>query len=352
MLPNERLTSSPLSARIASAVLVAALSPIAAVGTSAAAGPAAHVIVKLRPRLAAEAGAAVLGRGRPLGAQAAPAGVRSFLQRHGLGALAPVHAARLAAGARTGRTDTALSAETRRRFAARARRRPGAFQPPDLSRTYRLEAAVASGPELEALLASLAADPDVEYAEEDKRAAISLVPNDPYFSSTGTWGQAYADLYGLKKIGADVAWDSAAGEGVTVAVVDTGVDYTHADLADNIWTNAGEIPGNGIDDDGNGYVDDVRGWDFVGASYNAPAPDADPGDGHGHGTHVAGTIAAEGNNGVGVIGVAWKARVMAVKGLDNGGSGLYSQLASAIVYAADNGADVINASWGGTGTTQ
>src|SRR5262249_52358184 len=169
---------------------------------------------------------------------------------------------------------------------------------------------------------------------------------------TGTWGQAYDDLYGLKKIGAATAWDSTAGEGVTVAVVDTGVDRAHPDLAANMWVNGGEVPGNGLDDDGNGYVDDVVGWDFVGANYSTPRPDADPRDGHGHGTHVSGTIAAVGNNGMGVIGVAWRARIMAVKGLDDYGYGLDSQLAAAVVYAADNGADVINASWGGAGSSQ
>ena len=85
-----------------------------------------------------------------------------------------------------------------------------------------------------------------------------------------------------------------------VAVIDTGIDYTHPDLAANIWTNPGEIAGNGVDDDGNGFVDDVHGYDFAN-------DDGDPMDDHGHGTHVAGTIAAVGNNGIGVAGVAWTA---------------------------------------------
>src|SRR6185369_7783276 len=169
--------------------------------------------------------------------------------------------------------------------------------------------------------------------------------NDPYFNSLGTWGQWYDDLWGVKKIGAPSAWDTTAGAGVVVAVVDTGIDFTHPDLAGNIFTNPKEIPGNGIDDDHNGYVDDYQGWNFV-ASNNSPIDD------HGHGTHVAGTIAASGNNGIGVIGVAWQAKVMPLKGLSSTGSGWDSDLAHAIIYAADNGADVISNSWGGFGQSQ
>src|SRR5207248_7768408 len=116
----------------------------------------------------------------------------------------------------------------------------------------------------------------------------------------------------------------------------------HPDIAANVWTNSDEIPGNGIDDDHNGFVDDTRGWDFGNG-------DNDPTDFFGHGTHVAGTIAAVGNNGVGVVGVAPKARIMPVKGFDDSGSGNSANLARAIIYAADNGADVLNNSWGCTG---
>lgn len=126
-----------------------------------------------------------------------------------------------------------------------------------------------------------------------------------------------------------------------MAVIDTGVDYTHKDLADNIWVNEGEIPGNGIDDDGNGYVDDVYGVDFV-------EGDSDPMDEHGHGTHVAGIIAMTPGNGGGV-GVAYGAKIMCIRAGQANGSFASSDIAKAIKYAADNGADVINMSFGGTG---
>jgi subtilisin family serine protease len=125
-----------------------------------------------------------------------------------------------------------------------------------------------------------------------------------------------------------------------VGVIDTGIDYNHPDLAANVWTNPLEIPGNGIDDDGNGYVDDVHGYDFVNR-------DGDPMDDHGHGTHVAGTIAAVANNGIGVAGVSWHAKVMALKFLDAGGSGWVSDAVEALNYATDMGAKITNNSWGG-----
>jgi subtilisin family serine protease len=212
-----------------------------------------------------------------------------------------------------------------------------------LDRTYRLQ--FRAGADVERLVEEYRRMPEVEYAEPDYLVTAQMIPNDPYYASQGSWGQPFDDLYGVKRLGTDVAWDHTMGSGVVVAVIDSGVDRSHVDLAANIWSNPGEIPGNGRDDDGNGYVDDVNGWDFVNG-------DADPGDDNGHGTHVAGTVAAIGQNGVGIIGVAPQARIMAVKGLGANGSGPSSDLARAVRYAADNGADVLNNSWGGYFTSQ
>ena len=211
---------------------------------------------------------------------------------------------------------------------------------------------------LKEALAALRQLPEVEYAELNMIVRTQTAPNDPYYSSSGAWGQSYRNLWGLQSINAETAWDTSQGDGVIVAVIDTGVDYNHEDLAANIWTNAGEtgLDGsgndkrfNGIDDDNNGFVDDWRGWDFN--TFDLTPGDNDPMDDHGHGTHVSGTIAAIGNNGLGVIGVAPRAKIMAIKGLAASGFGTIEDLSNAIVYAADRGAGVINNSWGGSGAT-
>ena len=176
----------------------------------------------------------------------------------------------------------------------------------------------------------------------DYKLQIATTPNDPRFSelygleNNGSTGVADAD------IDASLAWDYGTSSSVVVAVIDTGVDYTHPDLASNIWVNPGEIAGNGIDDDGNGFVDDIRGWDFANN-------DADPFDDNGHGTHVAGTIGAVGNNGIGITGVAWEVDIMPLKFLGRDGSGFLSDAVEAVNYAAANGAKIINASFGGGG---
>ena len=225
---------------------------------------------------------------------------------------------------------------------ARQKRAPEGTEAPKLDNIYLLK--VNKEANIPQMAAEYSSNANVEYAEPDYIVKVQMVPNDPYYSSKGTWGQDYDDLWGLKKIHADKAWDISQGEGVIVAVVDTGIDYNHEDISTNVWVNTREIPNNGKDDDNNGYIDDIKGWDFA---YG----DSNPMDGFGHGTHVAGTIAALGNNQKGVIGVAPKAKVMAVKGLDDTGDGDIARLANCIKYAADNGADVLNNSWGGGGTS-
>jgi len=192
------------------------------------------------------------------------------------------------------------------------------------------------GSSLSELASELASDPAVAYAEPNYLVRRSGVPNDPQFS----------DQWALEKIQAIQAWDLAKGSyDVKVGVIDTGIDYNHPDLQGNIWKNPGETPANGIDDDGNGYIDDVYGWDFVNA-------DNDPMDGHNHGTHVAGTIAAATNNSKQVSGVAWHTKLVALKFLSDGGWGYTSDAIDAIAYCVAMDIPISNNSWGGGGYSQ
>jgi len=171
-------------------------------------------------------------------------------------------------------------------------------------------------------------------------AAADRVPNDTYFP----------DLWFLKQIGAPEAWNYSLGfEGVPIAIIDSGVDIDHPDLKDNIWRNMDEIAGNGTDDDRNGYIDDVYGWDFV-DNDNDPRPAYGPGFsklGVSHGTINAGVAAAKGDNGKGVVGVTWQSTIMAIRALDSDGTGEGSSIIRAIEYAVANGAKVINLSFTG-----
>ena len=185
----------------------------------------------------------------------------------------------------------------------------------------------------------------VEYNYLRPTLAEAMVPNDP----------RYPEQWSLPLMKLPEAWAIERGDrDVVIAIIDSGIDYKHDDLAPKAWINPGEIPDNGLDDDGNGYIDDVYGWDFTDAP-NLQAEgdylegDNEPIDERGHGTHVAGIAGAMPNNGIGIAGVAWECPLMAIRaGLSIGGSSRMQDddSASAIVYAADNGASIINMSWG------
>ncbi len=207
----------------------------------------------------------------------------------------------------------------------------------------------------------LAADPAVVHAERDGYLHLDSVPNDPLFGelwglqNTGLGIAGFSGAVAGADIGAISAWDRTVGTPDTVvAVLDSGYRFEHPDLAGVAWTNPGEIPGNGLDDDDNGVADDVHGADFVGANANAPAVDGDPTDDDvvhgGHGVHVAGTIGARGNNGIGITGVAQDVSLMPLRvcsALSQGNDGcLASAIVEAINYAGAHGARVANISLG------
>jgi subtilisin family serine protease len=184
-------------------------------------------------------------------------------------------------------------------------------------------------------------DPNVEYAEPNYIYQLQAIPNDSF-----QWGATApaSRRWGLTQIQAPQAWDIATGNPfVVLAHTDTGIDYNHPDIQGNIWVNGGEICGNGIDDDGNGYIDDCFGWNFTNNT-------GDPLDTVGHGSHTSGIMAAIGNNGIGIAGVNWNVQVMPLKICTSFGCSVAAGV-NAIDYAWQNGAWVINASWGGPGNS-
>jgi subtilisin family serine protease len=202
--------------------------------------------------------------------------------------------------------------------------------------------------------------PGVEWAEPNYLYRLQAVPNDPLFERLWYLNNVGQTVNGvICSPGADIdaarAWDLESGSRrIIIAVIDTGVAFEHPDLAGNVWINGDEIPGNNVDDDHNGYVDDLHGWDFVNDDNN-PADYSRDLYGDGHGTHVAGIIAAQGNNGVGTAGVVWRAQLMPLQVFDLFQESAFNSawiqqinITRAVLYAVDNGAKIINCSFGGS----
>lgn len=312
-----------------------------------------EILVKLKPAPAARfrAGGAWYGE---LGA---------LNRKYGVTAAAPLFGDGTAEPKKEDRSFAARAGDIKNRFPERSKRAPKGAVLPDLSLWYIL--GLGEGTDIHAAAGEYGDNPDVEYAQPNYLCRIhGIPPSDPFYSSSGSWGQPYDDLWGLKKINCEGAWAEFSGPeeigaGVVVAVVDTGINYRHEDLSETVWQNPGEdadgdghtleyIGGqwsldtgdlDGVDGDFNGQTDDLIGWSFAGDNNN-------PYDGSGHGSHCAGTIAAVSDNGLGVAGISWQSRIMAVKGLSDSGGGYVSDLVSGLLYAADSGADVISNSWG------
>ncbi len=247
-------------------------------------------------------------------------GARSvFVERHGLSSLD------------ANQLQNERNEQIRSKFPKRAARGTARHSTPDLTNTYVFE--VPEGSDIETIVEQYKNDPHVEFVQPN----YLLVPNDetPDVNAaphTCPLTQTLGNLYGLQLANVPAAWNFSQGEGIVVGVIDTGLDVHHDDLAANIWVNPGDSTFDGIDNDGNGKVDDVHGWNFLGNNNDLT-------DSTGHGTHVAGTVAAA-DNGFGVIGVAPKAEIMGLRCI-----GSVAQAASCIYYAAQNGADVINNSY-------
>ena len=234
-----------------------------------------------------------------------------------------------------GKKSKALLSPAEKHILRRQKRAPKGAKVPALDRIFRIEVELEDGQSLEEAVAAYNNDPDVEYAELNYIVTLDVIPNDPYFPiqwPLHNLGQMYPESYKYNSppgapdadIDAPEAWDVQTGDNsIIVAVADTGVDYNHRDLDDNMWTNPG------------GY----HGIDYVNN-------DNYPMDDHGHGTHCAGIIAAEGNNGLDIAGLCWNVKIMAVKFIDEDGYGTYNDAEDAFYYAVNNGADVISNSWG------
>ncbi|MHC4068612.1 MAG: S8 family serine peptidase [Planctomycetota bacterium] len=251
-----------------------------------------------------------------------------------------------------------LLTKKERRILRRLARAPKNTKLPDLDRIYKIQLGLKTQQSLQEALEEYQNNPDVEYAELNYIVSICKTPNDPLYPlqwPLNNIGQYYPDSGRFNPppgtpdsdIDAPQAWNIQTGTpNVIVAVIDTGVDYAHRDLDDNMWVNETELNGiEGVDDDGNGYIDDIYGYDFINL-------DSEPKDDNGHGTHCAGIIGAEGNNALDITGVSWNAKIMALKFLNENGTGTTTGAVNALYYATQNGADIISNSWGGGGYLQ
>lgn len=246
--------------------------------------------------------------------------------------------------------DICSAASFRAHLSKIRKRRPG-FNPqdstseiPNLHNIYRLVFKNKTG-DMQRIAKEYALDSSVEYAQPNYIMELAAVPGDPN----------YHQQWAHQKMNSEAGWNLETGvQSVVIAIIDTGVDWDHPDLSANIWSNAGEIPDNGIDDDSNGFTDDIRGWDFVdigddcgmAVEEDIAPPDNDPMDFYGHGTLVAGAAASVGNNSAGGTGVAWNCAIMPLRvGVAERDSGnaciITSWVIQAVYYAGNNGADVI-----------
>lgn len=221
---------------------------------------------------------------------------------------------------------------------------------------YLLHIKIPAGFDIERAISIIRSNPIVDFAEKNYLVYALTIPNDTHWSKLwGLYNTGQSGGTSRSDIHAPEAWDISTGSpNVIVAVIDTGIDYNHAELDDNIWLNSGECGSgketNGIDDDGNGYEDDWHGWDFV-SDDNDPMDDNSQNQSY-HGTHVAGIIGAIGNNGAGVAGVTWDVQLMPLRVLDEEGTGSTADIINAIDYATDNGAHISNNSYGSSSYSQ
>ncbi|MBW2046218.1 MAG: S8 family serine peptidase [Deltaproteobacteria bacterium] len=218
------------------------------------------------------------------------------------------------------------------RLEQRKQNAPRNMETPQLDTIYTLECPEST--DITSMAQEYDQIPSVEYAEPDYILRLFMVPDDPM----------YVDQWAHQTIQSEQAWDITTANNIIIAFIDSGIDYTHEDLVDNMWINSGEILGNEIDDDGNGYIDDYYGYDATGGGL-----DGQPYDDIGHGTHCAGIAAAVTNNATGVAGVCPNAKLMAIKLFNILGIARTEHAAQSFKYAADQGADIISNSWGSSG---